>query len=155
MRKTFIAAATAAAMLFTTGAAAQSVDAAFPTSLVDALQEMGYRAKLETDSAGDPKIRSTADGSNYIIYFYGCQDNINCTGVNFSVGFDLAAGSTFEKMNEWNRTKLVGTAFLDNEGDPRLNYFVVLRNGISRNTFERVVARWEFALNEYKAHVGF
>ena len=66
MRKLSILATTA---LFTAlssqGAiAATAVSAAYPESIVDAIQDMGYKAELTTDSYGDPMIRSASDGVN-------------------------------------------------------------------------------------------
>jgi hypothetical protein len=90
-----------------------------------------------------------------MIWFYGCSDNQNCKEINFSAGFDLKSGVGASTINSWNRQKLVGKAYTDEEGDPFIDYFVVADGGISRIVFERVLVRWEIALEEFKEEIGW
>ncbi len=53
-----------------------------PQTVVDALQREGYRAKLNTDSIGDPMISSAATGYNFDIFFYGCEQKSSVTRYN-------------------------------------------------------------------------
>lgn len=136
-------------------AAAQTLTAANPLGIVTQLQSMGYRATLDTDSDGDPRIRSAIAGANYTIFFYGCRNNINCTGIRFNTGFNLTNGTTMQVMNDWNYNRLTGRAYLDPENDPFLDFFVVTMDGISVQVFERVLARWELAVEEFQTHIDF
>ena len=88
-RRSVIAAA--ALLVFAPAASAQSVSAHDPQSVVSTLQDMGYRATLDTDSGGDPKVLSALNGINFSIYFYGCQDNAACRDLQFSSGFEVEA----------------------------------------------------------------
>jgi hypothetical protein len=134
----------------------QTVTAADPPGVVSALQGFGYKATLETDSAGDPVIRSATEGRNFSIWFYGCNDaGADCNGLNFSSGFDLDTGTTLEVVNDWNSTKLVGYAYLDEEMDPYLTYFVITEGGISLALFEEVMARWSRSIADFKDLVNF
>lgn len=134
---------------------AQVVDPSRPFSVVVALQDLGYRADLESDSSGDPKIRSSIEGVNYSFWFYGCTNNQNCTGWNMSAGFDLENGLSMYKVNQWNRTKLIGRVYLDDQNDPFIDYYVVARGGLDRVTFERVMARWGVAITQFKEHINW
>ena len=152
-------AATALLLLLTTSLPALAQDmvsAADPDSVVAALQDAGYKAQMDSADNGDPMIRSAADGTNFRMWFYGCDgNNASCTGFNFSAGFDLPDGATLETIDNWNDGQLLGYGNLDDENDPYLNYFVVTNGGISQEAFESILSRWERAIVDYKAHIGF
>lgn len=149
-RLTALTLVASAAMATLTGAAmAQSVTAAVPDTLVNALQDLGYKAVLEADNRGDPKIKSSTGGVNYSIYFYGCTDNIQCKDVIFTAGFATDDDPTHEALNSWNETKLLGAAYLDDDGDPNIEHFVAGLDGMSRTSFERTVQRWTVALDQF------
>jgi hypothetical protein len=145
-----------ALLLLSVPAHAQTVSAADPEGLAAALQDLGYRATIDSADDGDPLIRSMADGTNFRIWFYGCDDaNSNCTGLNFSAGFDLTKGTTLAKMNDWNNQQLLGYATLDDENDPFLNHFVVTNGGISVDTFASIIDRWDRAIADFKEEIDF
>ena len=97
-----------------------------------------------------------ADGTNFRIWFYGCDDaNSNCTGLNFSAGFDLDKGTTLDKMNAWNNNQLLGYATLDDENDPFLNHFVVTNGGITAEAFQSIIDRWDRAIADFKTEINF
>ena len=152
-------AATALALLVTTSLPALAQDmvsAADPESVVAALQDAGYKAQMDSADNGDPMIRSAADGTNYRMWFYGCDgNNSSCTGFNFSAGFDLPDGTTADVIDNWNDGQLLGYGNLDDEQDPYLNYFVVTNGGISKEAFDSILTRWERAIVDYKVHIGF
>jgi len=116
---------------------------------------MGYRAELDTDSGGDPRVGSAIEGIDYRFWFYGCKDNQNCTGWNLLACFDVNDGLSMSKVNNWNQNKLVGRVFVDEENDPCIDYFVAAEGGLSSVTFERVLERWEVAIDEFKDHIGW
>ena len=132
-----------------------TVSAADPDGLLAALRSMGHEVRRETDSAGAPLIQARVNGIAYSVWFYGCDGTVDCTGLNFSAGFDLVNGSDFREMNGWNRSKLVGRGFLNDELDPYIDHFVVTMDGIPMPVFERVVERWSLALNEFREHIDF
>jgi hypothetical protein len=147
----------AACMLLLTATAplAQVVDAAKPTSVADALQQLGYRATLEADSVGDPMIRTTVGGLNTTVFFYGCRDGIDCKEVQFSVGLDMDSPVSLETLNAWNEDKIAGTASLDAEGNVRFRFLVITQGGIPLQTFERAMFRWDQVVDEFKIHIGW
>jgi|SaaInl59LU_5_DNA_1037362.scaffolds.fasta_scaffold59776_1 hypothetical protein len=138
-----------------TAAQAQNVDPAQPFTLVKALQDLGYRAQLDADSVGDPRVKSQSDGTDYYIWFYGCTDNAMCTGLKWSAGFDLTNGMSLQKANEWNRDHLLGSVYLDDEDDPYIDYYVVAKGGLSAETFEETLSRWNGALSSFKDYIDW
>ena len=135
--------------------AAQTVSAADPDSLVRALRDQGYRAILETDDTGNPKISSAMEGVNYAIFFYGCENNTLCKDIQFSAGFDLEKGTTEFRMNDWNRDWVIVKAVINSENDPFIQMFVPGIQDMSRASFGRVLFRWGQGLVDFKAHIDW
>lgn len=133
------------------------VDATRPERLVSVIQELGYRAKLESDNLGEPMIRSSVGGTDFSVLFFGCDQKSHdaCKLLLFKVGYDLTDGTTLEVINDWNRTKLVGRAYLDDEDDPWLEMTVNLDAGVSRKNFEDTFDWWEVTVEEFESHIGY
>lgn len=134
---------------------AQTVDSARPATLVAALQEAGYKATLDTDSSGDPRIKSGASGANFSIYFYGCSANANCKSIQFSTSYTVKPKLTLQKINEWNAKNRFGQAYLDQDGDPVIQFDVVLENGTPSNLFIASLDRWTTAMGTFQTFIGW
>ncbi|HEY5722479.1 MAG TPA: YbjN domain-containing protein [Allosphingosinicella sp.] len=148
--------AVAALLAFAMPAHAQMVRAQDPQSVVAALQASGYAAKLGTDGVGDPMITSGVSGTTFQIFFYNCTDHRACATVQFHRAYDLSTPVTLEQINEWNRTKRFGRAFLDKESDPVLGMDVDLDDGgLSRLLFIDNVEFWATILGEFERHIGY
>ncbi len=121
------------------------------------IQKWGYRAELDTDSTGDPKINSAVAGANFSIYFYGCDDQTpkRCDSISFSAAFDLDNGLTAGYINEWNRTKRFGNAWIDDEGDPFLNMQVNIDGGIAEEGIRQNLDWWEIGMSGYLEYIGW
>jgi hypothetical protein len=93
------------------------------------LQKGGYKAELTKDDGGDPMINSAAEGQTFKIYFYDCDEAKRCKALQFSAGFDLKTPLKYEKINEWNRKNRYLKAYLDDDGDPYVQYDVNVNAG--------------------------
>jgi hypothetical protein len=151
----------AVALAFASSSTAQQsilddkVYASNPISIVNALQDFGYKASVDVDTDGDPMVRSKAAGTNYSIRFYACKDNTACRDIQFSSGYDKENGVSAEVIADWNATKLVGPALRDNENDPFLKFFVAGVDAMSRDSFERIIFRWEEALEAFHEQIDW
>ncbi|KPA23102.1 hypothetical protein shim_13960 [Shimia sp. SK013] len=135
---------------------AHMVRASSPGTVVDALNEEGFDAQMDTSSSGRTRIRSSYGEVNFTIWFYGCDgDKENCTSLNFSAGFDLSDGSSYSEMNDWNRRKLVGRGYLDSEEDPFLDLYVAIDQGVSHEHFSDVLYDWTSALDEFSDFIDY
>jgi hypothetical protein len=127
-----------------------------PQSLVRALQEAGYTAKLGADKGGDPMITSSVSGTPFQVYFYNCTKNKDCATVQFHAGYDLKTSPGLDKINEWNRTKRFGRAFLDKENDPILEMDIDLDDGgISAALFTDNLEFWASVLGDFERYIGY
>jgi hypothetical protein len=137
-------------------ASAQMVRAQDPQTLVKALQDAGYTARLGTDRIGDPMITSGVSGTTFQIYFYNCTQNKDCATVQFHSGYDLRNPVDLPKLNEWNRTKRFARAFLDKENDPILEMDVDLDDGgLSPALFIDNIEFWASLLGDFERHIGY
>ncbi len=80
------------------------------------MQDLGYRAELLADSSGDPQIRMAMNGFTVNIYTYGYTLD-NCKTLLFRLGFDLTDGTSLKAVNDYNRTKIWGRVWMDDESD--------------------------------------
>jgi hypothetical protein len=135
--------------------AAGLVDATSPQAIASLLQGAGYRAEVTVDNVKDPLIKSSAAGVDFSIYFYGCENNTNCQSIQFSSGYDLDRGSSFQAMNDWNAAQRFGYAYLDNESDPFVNMDINMASGISSDNFLDSLQLWEQVLSDFQTHIDW
>jgi hypothetical protein len=101
-------------------------------------------------------ITSGASGTTFQIYFYNCTKNKDCATVQFNSGYDLKTAVSLDRINEWNRTKRFGRAFLDKENDPILQMDVDLDDGgMSHALFIDHLQFWTSILGEFEKHIGY
>ena len=127
-----------------------------PAALALALREEGYRAKLSKSDSGRPMILSGTSGVNYDIHFYFCDDDgVACEGLLFSAGFDLRNGIGLAAMNDWNRDRLVGRAFTDEDCDPTIDFFISTDGEFLEKEFLVLLADWDKAVTDFREFIGF
>jgi hypothetical protein len=131
------------------------IDATSPQAIVALMQEAGYRAALTVDNIGDPKIESSAAGVDFSIYFYGCTKAANCRSLQFSSGYDLERGTSFQTMNDWNSTQRFGYAYLDSDSDPYVNMDVNMAYGISADSLADTLGLWDQVLSDFQKHIDW
>lgn len=137
-------------------AQAQMVSAKKPETLVQSLQAAGYSAEMLKDSTGDPMIKSSVGGHPFRIIFFGCKANKDCATIAFTSGYDKKGTTALTSINEWNRDKRFGRAFLDAEGDPILAMDVDLDDGgVSRALFTDNLEFWVAVKAAFEKHIGW
>ena len=146
----------AAALLAAAPAQAQLVKAQDPDTLVRALQNGGYQAKLGVDKVGDPMITSGYSGTTFQIFFYNCTNHKECATVQFHSGYHLEKPVTLDMMNAWNQSQRFGRGFLDKVNDPILEMDVDLDDGgLSPALFIDNIEFWTSILTRFEQHIGF
>ena len=132
---------------------AQNVRAADPSSLAEAIKELGYRAALEKDNNGDPMIRSATEGSEFFIYFYGCEKGKDCEWVDFSKGYTLKKENYVNVQSlseEWNKNLNFTTTYITDD-TVGMSYKLLLKSGgMSKELFQSNFATWIFSYAEFR-----
>lgn len=118
------------------------------------MQDLGYRAQLETDSVGDPLISSTTGGYKFRILFYDC-DRGGCNAIQFWAGFDTDEPGSIQRMNQWNADKRFGKAYIDDENDPIVEIHYNIAGGVTRENIEDMLEWWELVVGEFAEYIDF
>ena len=126
-------------------AATGTVAASDPAQVARVMQEAGYTADLRTDDYGDPLIKTSFAGYGGSIYFYGCAEGTHdgCDSVQFRVGLDRKAAVTPELMSAITRKYRYIALWLDDEGDPWINYDIHTGSGVSTANFLATLKAFE------------
>lgn len=135
----------------TAPAQAELVDATNPTRIYEMAKGFGS-AELDKDGQGDPRVTGRIEGTKYGIYFYGCSNGRDCDDIQFSAGWS-GAKVTLDDINRWNRQKRYGKAYLDRDGDPRLEMVVNIDYGVSAKNLEDSFSWWSKALKGFKEEI--
>lgn len=113
-----------------------------PQTIISALQEAGYKAKLDKNDDGDPMVSSAAGGYNYEIYFSGCELAEACDSLQFLVSFTAEPRMTPVMANDWNSDKRFSQAAILKNGKLGVYYDVTTRGGLNAKNFADVLDRW-------------
>jgi len=124
-----------------------------PATIVAAMQEEGYRAKLEKDKRGDPIIRSEVSGYEFEVYFYGCVEGKNCTTIQFYTGFSAEDDNTPAYANKWNTEKRFIKAYTNEEKELLLEYDISTVGGVNKRNFADTLDWWATMLGEFSQFV--
>jgi hypothetical protein len=156
MMRRILALGLAAAAVFGAGSAAQAqMVTANPASVAKVLQANGYRAEVTKDDSGDPMIKSASSGTNFLVLFYGCTNNANCTTIQFFAGYTDADNGSLSAINEWNAKNRFGRAYLSDKGAARLEMDVDLDDGgMSSALFEDNLEFWVAIMSSFEKHIS-
>ena len=127
------------------------VDAGDPEEIENIARGYGS-ATLTKDDAGDPMVRGRIDGTIYLVVFYGCDDGINCRTIDFSASWD-EPDTTHAEMREWNQRKRFGAAYLDEDGDPTVEWSVNLFGGVPVENLDDTFDYWRIVLEDFEEFI--
>ncbi len=132
--------------------AAEIVTAEKPDSILNIAKGFGS-ARLKQTNSGVPYISGRVDGTRYVIYFYGCDDNgKKCDSIMFGSAW-VGVKVPLKEINEWNKSKKYAQAFLDDDGDPNINMHVNLDHGVTVENLEDTFNIWTILLKMFKKQV--
>jgi hypothetical protein len=106
------------------------------------LQDKGYVAKIGVDKGGDPEIHSSAEGSGFDIFFYGCKKGPRCSSLQFSSAYHVDGGMKLEQINKWARKTRFGRAYLDDVNDPFIEMDLDVEHGFSTEALANNLDTW-------------
>ena len=155
--KTAIIALAAATALLSGAARAEEIhkDGMTGPEVAAWLQKGGYKAELTKDSSDDPMINSAAEGQTFKIYFYDCDEAKRCKALQFSAGFDLKEPLKLEKANEWNRKNRYLKVYLDDDGDPYVQYDVNVNAGRTMAGLDDDFGVWTGMIGDFTTFIDW
>ncbi len=142
---------TAVALVASSTVATAQITARDPDAILQAMLDFDLIAKMGRDEGGDPRISSRISDTKFWVYFYGCEDNRNCASIMFKAGYDLNNGISALKINEWNRDKRFVKAYIDDEGDPFIEFDVNLAyDGMGEKNFMDNLDWWRLMVEDFE-----
>lgn len=111
-------------------------------------------AERQDQFSGNPGISGIIGETDYYIYFVNCNDTFVCEDINFYAGF-YETRPTLESINEWNRDRRFGKAYLDQDGDAVVEMDVNLEYGVTADNLDATFQVWALVVEEFVAHIGY
>lgn len=121
--------------------------ASAPSTIVDALQKAGYKAKLTTDDTGDPEVDSAASGYSFQILFYDCVEHKQCAAIQFYSSFKADPTYTEAFANKWNIDKRFLRAYVNAKKELIFDHDVTTIGGLSQRNFADLLDWMESSLS--------
>ena len=123
--------------------------------IAEIMRARGMPALVSVDDAGDPKVVSKVNGVNFDVICYPNAANKDlCGSIQFSAAFDLADGTTHDKINVWNKSRRYGQAWLDDEMDPYIDMNLELERGASTELIDEYLSLWIEMTQKWKDYFG-
>lgn len=143
-------------LAMTGGAMAQNITASNPQSIMDFFFAEGIPAQLGTDNVDDPKIDVRYYGTKFAIYFYGCNENTNCTAIQFFSGYATDGDVSLDQVNTWNTERRYARAYISESGSARIEYDIFTGNdGVTQADFSDVFTLWTQSIENFEEHIGW
>ena len=148
--------AAAAALSLPSLASAQNMLASDPDTIVNFFVEEGADVERTVDNAGDPKLRIEYYGTDFVLYFYGCSDNVNCKSVQFFSGYKTNGSVRKGKINDWNADNRYARGYISEGGSARIEHDLYLGSaGMHPDDFAAVVGKWTGAQGEFETFIDW
>jgi hypothetical protein len=115
------------------------------------LRESGNEAQITNDGAGHTIVSSKLGSTKFGVYMFDCNNGKRCGSVQFASGWPTGGRIQVAKVNEWNRTKRWGRAYLDESGGIWLECDVDLTPGGSYELLNDMFATWKKSVEGFKS----
>lgn len=127
-----------------------------PDVVATFLEDYGLKVTRDTDDEGDPMLQSRIEGTYFDVFFYGCTEAKNCTSIEFSAVFETNAPMKYAEVNDWNRQNRFARAYLDDDGNPNIEFDVNLDfEGVGGKNFDDTIDLWRLALADFRKHINY
>lgn len=100
-------------------------------------------------------IRTASSGLKFDVQFYNCDMDSGCEDLNFIAVFENKRQTSWEVINKWNQNRLLGRAFLADDGGAALDHPIVEFGDLSDDTWSIVMARWDREMSRFAREIGF
>jgi hypothetical protein len=117
------------------------------------LQRSGYKAEVK-GSGEKATLASAADGLNFEIEMYDCVAG-RCKSMQFGASFDFEDAMTLDRANEWNLKKRYAKVYIDDTGDPIVQYDVNLSPGGSYEALDDDFGVWRMMMSDFADFIGW
>ncbi|MBY6137426.1 YbjN domain-containing protein [Leisingera sp. XS_AS12] len=143
-------------LMMPVAAAAENIVAKTGESVAAFFRDEGATVEVTTDSVGDPNLKVEYYGNDFSVYYYGCDNNINCDAVQFFSGYQTDGSVRLAKINQWNSENRFVRGYVSEEGAARIEMDVLLaEDGMSPDDFALAVSIWTRAMQDFEEFIGW
>ena len=148
--------AASAVLMLPVAAAAQNVVAKTGESVAGFFKDEGAKVELTTDSVGDPNVKVEYYGNDFSVYYYGCDNNVDCDAIQFFSGYQTEGSVRLAKINEWNTENRFARGYISEEGSARIEMDLFLGDdGMSPDDFAQAVSLWTRAMQDFETLIDW
>jgi hypothetical protein len=148
--------AASAVLMLPVAAAAQNVVAKTGESVAGFFKDEGAKVELTTDSVGDPNVKVEYYGNDFSVYYYGCDNNVDCDAIQFFSGYQTEGSVRLAKINEWNTENRFARGYISEEGSARIEMDLFLGDdGMSPDDFAQAVSLWTRAMQDFETFIDW
>ena len=119
------------------------------------LQDKGYKAIVKTDDDGDPEVVSATEGTEFVVFFYGCNHGTRCPSLTFQAHFDTTHPTSTEDVNTWNMNKRFLKAWLNTDKTLYAEMDVEASQGFTTEALAADFDTWFAFMPEFKSNFGY
>ncbi len=117
--------------------------------VVELASAYGVAERQPDDPGEGPWIRAEMADVVYSITFLNCTEGANCTSLQLRAWWESGGAHTLEQMNDWNRERRFGAAYLDANQNATVEFDVNLAGGVTAANFDDTLQWWQVVLDEF------
>jgi hypothetical protein len=133
----------------------QVVTSLTPGEIEAILREAGYRyERLLGRETGEVVVFSLRMRDLIVLLLGNCKGG-RCGSLQLAAAFSMRNPPSLQRINAWNQEKLFSRAYLDKDGDPVLDSYLSLKDGVTRETVVSFLKNFEVSLSQFATWIGF
>jgi len=129
------------------------IDAADPAAFLLFLKKLGF--EVEADPYGRPYFTGRVSRSDFTVFFRGCENDSDCTRLEFSHEWDSIRDVTLEDVNAWNFHHPWGQAYLTYAGGVAFRFNINLEGGVTEENLKNTIGIWNERLVAFEDYIGW
>ncbi|MGR3621912.1 YbjN domain-containing protein [Pseudophaeobacter sp.] len=135
---------------------AETLTARSASSIQNFFLDEGAGVELLEDNVGDPQLDVNYYGSEFTIFYYGCDNNTNCDSIQFYSGYATDGRVRLKTVNDFNEEKRWVRAYVGDDGSTKLEMDVYFGDdGLGADDFATTVALWSRRMGDFEDVIDF
>jgi hypothetical protein len=135
---------------------AETLTARTASSIEGFFLDEGAEIEVLEDNVGDPQLNVTYYGSEFTVFYYGCDNGVDCDSIQFYSGYAMGGSVRLKTINDFNAEKRWVRAYVADDGAAKLEMDVFLgKDGVSADDFATMVSLWSRRMTDFEGAIEF
>ncbi|WP_083095936.1 YbjN domain-containing protein [Pseudophaeobacter leonis] len=135
---------------------AETLTARTSSSIEGFFLNEGAEVEVLEDNVGDPQLEVDYYGTEFTVFYYGCDNGADCDSIQFYSGYAMGGSVRLKTLNEYNAEKRWVRAYVAEDGAVKLEMDVFLgKDGVSADDFATMVSLWSRHMADFEGVIGF